>query len=130
MKSVALANTLLALSTLLATAFVVLAASLGFGGNGLVRYSLMAVACAAAYVLFNPMMDRWMKRTATLPLISREAPQTAIWAMGIPVLVLLIACIPLFRPGYDYGLAVIVSAVLLGLTLVSALKARKADTSS
>lgn len=129
MKSVAFANTLLAVSTLLATAFVVLAASVGGDGQSLVRYGLIAIGCTGAYVLLNPLMDRWMKRTATLPLISREAPQTAIWAMGIPVLVLLIACLPLFRPGYDYGLAVIVAAVLLGLTIVSALKARKADPS-
>lgn len=127
MKSVASANLLLALSTLTATAFVVLAASLGFGGNGLLRYSLMAVVCSAAYVLFSPMMDRWLKREPTLPLISRDAPQTTLWAMGIPVLVMMIACLPLFRPGYDYGLAVIIAAVLLGVTIVSALKARKAS---
>lgn len=125
MKSSAFANTLLALTTLMATAFVVLASSLGAGMEYFGRYALMAVACAGAYVVFNPMLDRLLKRQPTLPLISREAPQTTFWAMGIPVLVLLIACLPLFRPGYDYGLAVIIASVLLGVTVVSALKARK-----
>jgi hypothetical protein len=48
----------------------------------------------------------------------------AAWASLFPMVVILCAAIPVFWPGPDYGLLIIIAAVWFGVTVESALKAR------
>ena len=58
-------------------------------------------------------------------MISLETPGTLVWAGLLPIILIAIACIPVFWPGHDYGLAIIIAAVITGVSIESALKARK-----
>jgi hypothetical protein len=60
------------------------------------------------------------------PLISLETPQTAVWAGILPLLLMAFAAIPVFWPGHDYGLLIIIGSVMSGVAVESAIKARKA----
>ena len=66
-----------------------------------------------------------MKRPVRAPLISPRNPATAVWAALFPMMILICAAAPVFWPGRDYGLLVIIAAVLFGATAESALKARR-----
>ena len=91
---------------------------------------LLAGICAAAYVLLNPLLNKTIKRPDSPPLVNTQAQGSMLWAMLIPAVIFALAAIPVFRPGYDYGLIVIIAAVLWGLTLESALKAWTAERPS
>jgi hypothetical protein len=67
-----------------------------------------------------------MKRT-TPPMISLDNPRSAAWAGIFPIILMIFAGIPVFWPGHDYGLLVIIAGVMTGLTIESALKARNAE---
>ncbi|GAA0623028.1 hypothetical protein GCM10009422_18800 [Brevundimonas kwangchunensis] len=117
-------NLLLAISTAFAVGLVLVTTSLyGPDGSGL-RNILMVVICAGAFVLLNPMLQRMMKMPKRPPMISADNPSTIVWAGLFPLLVILSAAVPVFWPGNDYGLLVIIVSIWFGVTLESALKAR------
>ena len=119
-------NALLAISTGVALALLLTTASL-FGEPGnTVKYVVSAVLCAGAFVLLNGRMARLMKRPAVRPMIHAGAPATAIWAGLFPMIVIAMACVPVFFLGRDFGLLIIIAAVIFGLTVDSALRANRA----
>lgn len=118
-------NLLLAVSTALALAVLVMSAALfGLPGQA-VKYGLIAVICPPLFVTLNGL---WRRRMGWVrpPMIHPDAPGTAVWAALFPALVMLSAVIPMVFPGHDYGLLVLFAAVWFGVTLESALKARRA----
>ena len=117
-------NLLLALATAVPLALLVATASL-FGEPGqLLKYVLLAVTCSVLFVVFNGILA---KRSGSQrpPMIHPEAAATAVWASLFPLILIFCAAIPVFFPGHDYGLLVIIAAILFGGTVESALKARK-----
>ncbi len=118
-------NLLLAVSAGFALLLVVITASAFGPESGLVRNPLMAIICAGGYVLLNPMLQRRIGQPARPPMIRPDAPGGALWAALFPAIMFLTAAIPVFRPGLDYGLLVIIAAVMFGVTAESAIKARK-----
>jgi len=118
-------NLLLAISAFFALLLVV-ATSIVFGPeHALLRNPLLAVICAGGYILLNPMLQKRMSQPARPPMISADSPGAAVWAGLFPVIMTGLAAIPVFRPGPDYGLIVIIAAVMFGVTAESALKARR-----
>nr|WP_316628268.1 hypothetical protein [uncultured Brevundimonas sp.] len=118
-------NALLALSTGVALALLVMTASVfGAPGNTL-KYVLSAVICAGAFVLLNGRMARMMKRPAVRPMIDADAPGTAVWSGLFPLMVIAMACAPVFFAGHDYGLLVIIASVVFGATVDSAVRANR-----
>ena len=118
-------NLLLAVSTGFALILLVLTASLYSPGGPLLRNALLAVLCAGGFVLLNPLLQRRMKLPERPPMINRDAANTGVWSAFFPLGVILAAAIPVFWPGRDYGLLVIIAAVWFGVTVESALKARR-----
>jgi hypothetical protein len=118
-------NALLALSAAFALLLVVMATAVNGPAVALIRDPLLAIICAGGFVLLNPMLERAMKRPERPPMISSMQPATAAWAALFPMLILICAAVPVFWPGRDYGLLVIIAAVLFGATAESALKARR-----
>ncbi|MNK09682.1 hypothetical protein D3C87_276510 [compost metagenome] len=118
-------NLLLAVATAVPLALLVATASL-FGEPGhTLKYLLLAVACTVGFVVFNGMMSRRMGLQRP-PMIHPEAASTAVWASLFPLALILGAAVPVFFPGHDYGLLVIIAAVWFGVTVQSAIKARQA----
>jgi hypothetical protein len=120
-------NLLLALSTGLALILVVVTASFYGSAVLLPRNLVLAAACSIGFVLLNPPLLRMMRIKPRPPMIHRDSPGTAAWAGLFPMAVILAAAIPIFWPGHDYGLLVIIAAVWFGVTLESAIKAARAD---
>ena len=85
----------------------------------------MSVICAGGFVLLNPMLMRMLGQPARPPMIAADNPAGVLWASLFPVIVIAMAAVAVFLPGPDYGLMVIVGAVILGVTLESAFLARK-----
>ena len=103
---------------------LVTASTFGVPG-GAVKYPLMAAICVIAFIIGNSLLQRQMKRT-TPPMISLDAPRSAAWAGLFPMVLMILAGIPVFWTGHDYGLMIIIGSVMTGLTIESAIKARKA----
>ena len=118
-------NFLLAVSTLIALILLIATAALFGAPGGAIKYPVIAVICVVAFVIGNGMVARRMGRV-TPPMINLDTPATAAWAGGFPVVVMLFAAIPLIWSGYDYGLLIIIASVMAGVTVESALKARRA----
>lgn len=117
-------NLLLAISTAFAVGLVLVTTSLyGPESSGL-RNILMVIICAGAFVLLNPMVQRLMKMPKRPPMIHPDSPGTAIWAAIFPLAIMIAAAVPVFWPGNDYGLLVIIVSIWFGVTIESALKAR------
>lgn len=117
-------NLLLALSTGLALVLMIMTASLyGEPGQGL-RYAGTAAVCAGLFVPLNGLLMKQMQRK-TPPLISPGLPLATLLAGGMPLLVIIGAAIPVFFPGHNYGLLIIIGAVIFGSTVESAYKAAK-----
>jgi len=116
-------NLLLALSTSLALVLVVVTSSFYGAEPRLLRNAFLAVACTAGFVWLNPMLQRRMKAASRPPMIDRSSPGTAVWAGLFPLAVMFAAAVPIFWPGHDYGLLVIIAAVWTGVTIESAIKA-------
>lgn len=93
--------------------------------GGQIRNPLVAVLCAGGFVLLNPILLRMMKVSPRPPLIHPDAPGTAVWAALFPLMVIVAAAVPVFWPGPDYGLLVLIAAIWFGATARSALKARR-----
>ncbi|QYF87989.1 hypothetical protein [Brevundimonas sp. PAMC22021] len=119
-------NLLLAVSTGVALILLVMTAGLYGVPGAQLKYGLLAAICALVFVVANGPVSRMMHRDAK-PLIRRDAPATAVWAGLFPIFAIAAAAVPVFAPGRDYGLLVIIVALLFGLTIDSALKARKGD---
>lgn len=120
-------NLLLAVSTAFALALVLMTASL-FGAPGTtLRNVLLAVVCTGGFVLLNPIAQRLMKAPSRPPMIHPDSPGTVVWAGLFPMLVIAAAAVPVFWPGKDYGLLVLIASVWFGGTVESAIKARRAD---
>ncbi len=117
------ANLLLGLSTSLALVLVVVTSSYYGAEPQVLRNAFLAVACVAGFVLLNPLLQRRMKQGSRPPMIDRSSPGTAIWAGLFPLAVMFAAAVPIFWPGHDYGLLIIIAAVWTGVTVESALKA-------
>ena len=115
-------NLLLALSTSLALVLMVVTSSFYSETPRFIRNAVLAVACAGGFVLLNPRLLKLMRITPRPPMIHRDAPGTAVWAGLFPLGVMFAAAVPIFWPGHDYGLLVIIAAVWTGVTIESALK--------
>ena len=119
-------NLLLAVTTGFALVLVTLTVSV-YGAGEPLRNVLLAIICSGGFILLNPVLLRMMKITPRPPMIHPDAPGTAVWATLFPMLVASSAAIPVFWPGHDYGLLVIIASVWFGATAESAIKARRAD---
>jgi len=117
-------NLLLAMTTGFGLLLVVITTVIYGPPASLLRNPLMAIICAGGFVLLNPMMMRMMKIAPRPPLIHADSRGTAAWATVFPMLVIAAAAVPVFWPGPDYGLLVIIASVWFGATVESALKAR------
>ncbi|HEX8471634.1 MAG TPA: hypothetical protein VF633_11010 [Brevundimonas sp.] len=116
-------NFLLAVSTGVALALLILTAVVFGQPGGEIKYPLMAAICVIAYVIGNTLMQRWMKRV-TPPMVHVGMPATAALSSIFPLVVILFAAVPVFWSGRDYGLFIIIAAVMTGATIESAMKAR------
>ncbi len=116
-------NLLLAITTGTAYALQVLTTSAYGRTDQTLKYVLLALLVPALFVVMNGWLLKRMGR-APLPLVHVDAPGTAMWAMVFPLLSLIGAAIPVFVPGYDYGLLIVIAGVWVGLTVQSALSAR------
>ena len=117
-------NLLLAMTTGFGLLLVVITTIIYGPPASLLRNPLMAIICAGGFVLLNPMMLRMMKIAPRPPLIHADSRGAAAWATVFPMLVIAAAAVPVFWPGPDYGLLVIIASVWFGATVESALKAR------
>lgn len=117
-------NLLLALTCLMTLALLILTGSVFGVPGGAVKYPLMAAICIIAFIIGNGLLQRQMKRT-TPPMISLDNPRSAAWAGLFPMVLMILAGIPVFWTGHDYGLLIIIGSVMTGLTIESALKARR-----
>jgi hypothetical protein len=117
-------NLLLAISCFFALLLVVIAASAFGPPIGLVRNPLLAVICAGGFVLLNPLLQRRTGQAPRPPMINPDTSGAVLWAGLFPLILFGMAAVPVFRPGPDYGLLVIIAAVMFGVTVESALKAR------
>lgn len=118
-------NLLLALSTGFALALLVMTAALFGAPGGWIKYPVLAVVCSVGFMLLNPPLARRMGRV-TAPLVRPMSPDSAAWAVLFPMALLLAAAAPLFWPGHDYGLMIVIAAVWAGVTFESAWKVRRA----
>jgi hypothetical protein len=118
-------NFLLAVSTVIALILLITTAAVFGAPGGAIKYPVIAVICVVAFVIGNGMMAQRMGRVNP-PMINLDTPATAAWAGGFPVVVMLFATIPLIWTGHDYGLLIIIASVMAGVTVESALKARRA----
>lgn len=117
-------NLLLAISTGFALLLVIVTATVYGPPSALIRNPLLAIICAGGFVLLNPVMLRMMKITPRPPMIHPDSRGTAAWASLFPMLVSVSAAVPVFWPGPDYGLLVLIASIWFGATVDSALKAR------
>ena len=118
-------NLLLAVTTAFALTLVVFTASFYGSTASLLRNVLLAIICAGGFVLLNPVLQRMMKSAPRPPMIHPDSPSTVVWAGLFPMFVIAAAAVPVFFPGHDYGLLVIIAAVWFGVTVESAIKARR-----
>lgn len=118
-------NTLLAISTAVALALLIMTASV-FGVPGAaLKYVIIAVICSVLFVSLNGWMARLMKRPVPQPMILADAPSTAAWASLFPLLVIIAAAIPVFFSGHDYGLLILFASIWFAVTADSAIRARR-----
>lgn len=119
-------NLLLAVSTGVALVLLVMTAGVFGRPDYLLRYCVIAVGFSACYVVMNTVIEK-RAAFAPRPMILPDTPGTAVWALLIPILVLIAAAAPVILPGRDFALLVIIATVLFGLTVRSAMRAiRKA----
>lgn len=119
-------NLLLAITCFVTLALLLFTASMFGEPGGALKYPLMAAICIIAFIIGNGLMQRQMKRNSP-PMIAPDNPRSAAWAGFFPLLLMIFAAVPVFWSGHDYGLIIIIASVMTGLTIESAIKARKAD---
>ncbi|GEM_PF-244882 len=113
-------NVLLAVSTLFSLAVLVMSATIFGPADPPWRYVATAAVVTVAFLALQPFVPRFMKMKKG-PLITREAPDTALWAAIYPGLIMLAAVLPPLFPGVSFGLAVVIGGVILGSTIESAI---------
>ena len=118
-------NLLLAITTCIALLLLILTASVFGQPGGALKYGIIVLAVVVAFIPLNALLARKMG-WARPPMIHAGAASTAAWASLFPMMVIMSAAIPVFWPGHDYGLLVIIASLWFGLTVESALKARQA----
>lgn len=118
-------NLLLAISTGFALLLVIVTTTVYGPPAALLRNPLLAIICAGGFVLLNPTVMRMMKTPARPPMIHPDSRGATAWASLFPMLVSLSAAIPVFWPGPDYGLLVLIAAIWFGVTVESALRAHR-----
>ena len=117
-------NLLLAISTVIALSLLIVTAAVFGAAGGAIKYPIIAVICVVAFVVGNGMMAGRTGRV-TPPLINLDTPATAAWAGAFPMIVMAFAVVPIVWTGHDYGLLIIIASVIAGITVESALKARR-----
>lgn len=117
-------NLLLAISTGIGLALVILTATTYGAGEPLVRNALLALICGGSFIALNPLLMKALKQPPRPPMIHADVRGGLLWAGVFPLVVMIAAMVPVVRPGYDYGLLIIIAAVWFGVTVESALKAR------
>ena len=124
MKRILEPNLLLAIATAIPLTLLVMTASLFGEPDQEVKYVILAVVCTVAFVILNGIMA---KRTGRVrpAMIHADAASTAVWASIFPMIIILMAAGPVFFPGHDYGLLIIIAAIIFGGTVESAIKANK-----
>lgn len=86
----------------------------------------LAVLYTVIYVGLNQPLSKLMKMNAQRPpMISPLAPTSAVWAGIFPSIVTVLAVVPFFIRGFKYGLMVVIASILFGVTVQSAITARK-----
>jgi hypothetical protein len=115
-------NVVLAFSTGTALILLVLTAGLFGRPDYQLRYALMAAVFSACYVGLNTLIER-RAAASPAPMIPAHVVGVPL-AMVIPLLVLSFAALPVFLPGRDFALLIIVASVLFGLTVRSAMRVR------
>lgn len=118
-------NVLLAFSTGVGLVLLIMTASaFGEPGNG-PKYVISAAICSILFVALNGSSARLMKRPPPQPMIHKDTPATAVWAGLFPLAMIIAAAAPVFLPGRDYGLLIIIAAVWFGVTADSAVRANR-----
>lgn len=117
-------NLLLALTTGLGLILLLMMTVIYGPPQAVIRNPLMAIICAGGFVLLNPRVQRAMKIPPRPPMVHADSPGTAVWSSVFPLLIILLAGVPVIWPGHDYGLLVIIASVWFAVTVESALKAR------
>lgn len=117
-------NLLLAVVTGLSLAALVAAATFAGPPDVGWRFVYLAPATVLVYLLVSRTLLR--AKTPRPPLIQPGAPATVWMALILPLIILACAVGALAWPGHDFGVPVIMGAVWFGLTVDSALRARKA----
>ena len=119
-------NALLALSTGVALALLIMTAT-AFGAPGqAAKYLITAVVCSALFVAFNGGMNRLLKRPTPQPMIHPASAASAVWAGLFPLVLIFAAAAPVFLPGHDYGLLILIASVWFGVAVDSAIRANRA----
>ena len=118
-------NLLLAITTGIALLLLILTASVFGQPGGALKYGIIVLVVVVAFIPLNALLARKMG-WARPPMIHSGAASTAAWASLFPMMVIMSAAIPVFWPGYDYGLLVIIAAIFFGGTVESAIKAARA----
>lgn len=117
-------NALLAVTTGCSLGLLIASATM-FGEPGLLlKYVLTAIVVTATFPLLNAFMRRRMG-LPNRPIITLESTNSAMWATLYPAMVTLLALIPMFWTGRDFGLLIIIASVWFGGTLGSAIMARR-----
>ncbi|KQS56240.1 hypothetical protein ASG17_09495 [Brevundimonas sp. Leaf363] len=117
-------NLLLAIATGFALALLTTSLCV-FGAPSMwAKYVGAAVLCPIAFVLLNPLFSK-KTRDANPPLIHGQVRGAGVWAAMFPMSIMLTAIAPMIWPGKDLGLIVVIAAIWFGVTVESALKARR-----
>jgi uncharacterized iron-regulated membrane protein len=116
---------MLAFSTGVALALLIMTAT-AFGAPGqAAKYLITAVVCSALFVAFNGWMNRLLKRPTPQPMIHPASAASAVWAGLFPLVLIIAAAAPVFSPGHDYGLLILIASVWFGVTVDSAIRANR-----
>jgi hypothetical protein len=117
-------NLLLAVVTGLSLAALVAAATFAAPPGHEKRFVYLAPATVLIYLLVSRFLAKAIPPRP--PLIMPGAPATMWFAVILPLIIILCAVAATVLPGRDFGVLVIMGAVWFGLTIDSALRARKA----
>ncbi|MDO1558675.1 hypothetical protein Q0812_04450 [Brevundimonas sp. 2R-24] len=123
--NVAKANALLALTTCLSLALLLMTMSVFGRPDMAVRYVLIALFCSMGVVVLNRLIPA-LPSAKSPPMIAPGAPKiVVIWVALFPLLITLSAALPVLVPGADFALMLIIASVWCGMTLASAIKAQR-----
>lgn len=117
-------NLLLAVSTGFALLLLLGSAVVYGAPGGEVRYPVLALVCAGLFVLLSGGLNKQLGWRSD-PLIAPGAKGTLAVAGLFPLILMLAALWPAFQPGADYGLLIIIGSVWFGVTVLSAVRARR-----